>query len=531
MRDKCGIIRKVSITTAVILLSTLFSCVYFNTLYNARRIYNDAEYRRIEEERSLRSLENDYEKVVVKCSKILKNHPDSRWADDAAFLLGKTFFRMEDYSKSEKKFKEIIENWPDQQYAPLSRLWLARIFYAREEYQEALDYTDNFLEMYPKHKARFDVLMMAGDIKQAQGQNEEALEYYLGIVEEAEDDQMVEDAVLRAADMHYSLGQWTEAAEYYESILGKGISWETRQRVSLPLGRCYIELGRCVEAVDIYNELMEDVKQRREKAPILLGLARGYECMDSLQTAIDYYDDLMGKFPKSTFSAEASFFLGNLYHQKTDSLQKAKEYFGRVAREDPESEFATESLKRANSISRLIEFEEVEEGEETPEQRAKRNFYRAEIQLVQFDQFEKALENYQAIVDSFPGTEAARKSAYAVGWIYEKKLGQQEEAVRAYRRVIRDYPRHAQAAGALNRIEFMEGKEAAKNLQAYVDSVQAIPDTARAAPVKLPGDDARPVSSGADSLMAPPAGSDSTAAAPGDSSAAVPDSSETGRKQ
>jgi tetratricopeptide (TPR) repeat protein len=319
--------------------------------------------------------------------------------------------------------------------------------------------------------------MLAGDVEQELGDNEEALGYYMGIVEDAEDAEISETAVLRAADMFYSLKQWEKAAEYYDRILEKGITWETRQKVSLPLARCYTELGRCRDALDIYEQLLEKVKQRREKAPIILGQARGYECMDSLRRAIEHYEDLIGKFPKSSFSAEASYYLGNLYHQKTDSLHKAKEYFGKVSEEDPESEFASESLKKANSISRLIEFEAVEEGEETPEQRASRNFYKAEIQLVQFNQFEKALENYRAIVDSFPRTEAGRKSAYAIGWIYEHKLDQPGKAVSAYTRVARDYPRHAQASGALDRIEFIRGEKEAEELRSYVDSVRAVPDT------------------------------------------------------
>jgi len=525
------LIRKVYFTAAVLSLSALFSCVYFNTLYNARKLYNDAEYRRIEEERTLRSLENDYEQVVVKCSKILKNHPDSRWADDAAFLLGKTLFRLEKYTESEKKFMEIIENWPDQQYAPLSRFWLAKIYLRREEYQKALNYTDSFLEIFPEHSARFRVLMLAGDIRQELGQNEEALGYYLGIVEDAEDEEISENAVLRAADMHYSLKQWEQAAEYYESILVKGITWQRRLDVSLPLGRCYTEIGMCEKALEIHEQLLEQVKQRREKAPIILGLARGYECMDSLQRAIDYYEDLMGKFPKSSYSAEASYYLGNLYHQKTDSLHKAKEYFGRVAEEDPESRFASESLKKANSISRLIEFEKVKEGEATVEQKAKRKFYKAEIQLVQFDQVEKALKNYISIVDSFPETEAARKSAYAIGWIYERKLNEPEKAISAYRRAARNYPRHAQAAGALERIEFLGREDMAAELRAYVDSVQAVPDTGSVLPEEQPADSTAYQVSQADSLKEFTTAPDSVRVSGGDSSAAAVDSSVMRRKR
>jgi hypothetical protein len=184
---------------------------------------------------------------------------------------------------------------------------------------------------------------------------------------------------------------------------------------------------------------------------------------------------VIGKFPKTVFSAEACYRLGTLYHDKVDSLEKAKEYFSRVGQEAAESEFATEALKKANSIGRLIEFEKIEGGKATEKQKAEKLFYSAEIQLEQFGRVERALDNYSSLLDSFPRTEAAPRAAYAIGWIYSNKLEENDRALAAFRRVVKEYPRSPQATGALDYIEKLGGAGMRGPLKAYIDSVRAVP--------------------------------------------------------
>ena len=455
-------------------LGILSSCVYFNTFYNARSIYSDAEEKR-KRSNSSTGNKDEYQRVVVKCSKILQNHPDSRWADDAAFLLGKALFRQGKYKKAAKKFEEIIDNWSKGDYASLSLFWLGKICFMTEDYNKGLTYTTRFIKKYPEHKMRFRVMLLAGEIYLKLDQREEAIGFYSSVIQESDDDKIIAEAMRKCADLYFLFEQWEKAAGFYNRILRKGISWEKRYNVSLPLGECYSKLGRCREAIGLYDGLQKDVTERIEKAPILLGKAAGYVCMDSLEQAIELYEDIIGKFPKSLFSAKACYHGGMIYHGRLDSLEKAKEYFAKVGKEAPESEYATEALKKSNSIARLLELANVKEGEETEKQKAKRRFYSAELQLTQFGKTEEALRDYYAVLDSFPDMEASSKAAYAIGWIYQEKLKQEKKALAAYMETVRRFPRSAQALGAIEQIGYLGNEELKENLQIYVDSVRALP--------------------------------------------------------
>ena len=129
-----------SIFFIIILVS---HCAYFNTFFNAKKYFHDAEKQREERlkkekkqkqqgltaDQNQRGLNPDrpsaqesknYDLSIEKASKVLEFYPTSKYIDDALFLLGKCFFRKLDYQKAERKFIELRENFPNSEFIPES---------------------------------------------------------------------------------------------------------------------------------------------------------------------------------------------------------------------------------------------------------------------------------------------------------------------------------------------------------------------------------------------------------------------------
>ncbi len=465
------------------MLSFASSCIYFNTMYNARRLYSEAEEAREESIRtgtdSGRGLKTKYGEVIFKCSKILRDHPESSWVDDAIFLMGKALVRQEEYSKGIRKFQELLTNYPESEYVPHALFWLALAHFEKREYNQALVFTNRFLNNFADHEIRHQVIFLAGDINLELENNEEALKLYSTVSGEDASREILDEALLKSARLHYRFKDWQKAAESYEQLLRKGISWELRYDISLALGDCYSRTGRCEEARNIFDELLPDVPKVKDQGLVMLGQARAYECMDSLLTAIAKYREITGKFSHSTFSAEAYYRLGMIYHEKLDSLQSAEESFASVSREASSSEFAPLAMQKSRSIKKLIELEKSSGKGASEEQIAQARFSAAEIKLTRLDEVESAKNNYMAVIDSFPSTSFAPAASYAVAWIYQKKLGDAQKALEAYRATVLRYPRSQQARGAVAQIVRLGDEDSALMMQAYIDSAMA--DTAAAA--------------------------------------------------
>ena len=103
--------------------------------------------------------------MIEKCGKVIRDYPDSKWVDDAIFLMGQSLVRQGEYDKGIRKFIELTTNYPESKYVSRSMYWLAMANYDKGEYNQALLYTSRFLEAYPDDDQRFQVMFLAGDIK------------------------------------------------------------------------------------------------------------------------------------------------------------------------------------------------------------------------------------------------------------------------------------------------------------------------------------------------------------------------------
>jgi len=454
-----------------------FSCAYFNTLYNAKKLYKQAEDLRGKTTNE-REIRDKYKEVIKKCATLITTYPKSRYVPDAMFLMGKALVRQKEYDKAIRKFYELATNYPKSKYVPESVYWTALAYYEKGDYSQAFTYINRFLKDYPKERARSKVLLLAGDIARELERYDEALNYYGRLAEESSDKELVNGAISRSADLFFERGEWRKAASNYQRLLKKGISWKDRYDISLALGKCYISMGECEKALTLYNDLLAKVTSMKEKPPLKLGQASAYLCMDSLKTAIAMYEKVIREFPRSLYSAEAYYHVGTIYHEKLDSLEQAQKAFEMVTKEYASSEFAQVSLQKSNSIKKLIELEKTSGENRNRDKAAEKKFLSAEIQLTRLDNVEAAVKNYETVIDSFADTKFAPKAAFALAWIYENRMDDTTRATRMYERLVRLFPRSQQALGAIERLHSFGLDSLVVRLESLVDS--AIADTTSA---------------------------------------------------
>lgn len=98
---------------ALALALALGSCGYFNSLYNARRQFAQAE--RLRESGNLASARQDYVGSIEKAAKSYRKYPAGRWADDALYLIGRSRFRLAEYPAAKAAFLELLHRTSDSQ--------------------------------------------------------------------------------------------------------------------------------------------------------------------------------------------------------------------------------------------------------------------------------------------------------------------------------------------------------------------------------------------------------------------------------
>ena len=127
-------------TILIFLLAGVFSgCVYFNTVYNTKKLFHEAKKEREKRpgDEPTSTEITKYNQTIEKASKILELHPNSKYVDDAVLILGECFYHKKDFIKAKRKFEELTSYFQESEYFDVGRLWLARTNIKLEDYINA----------------------------------------------------------------------------------------------------------------------------------------------------------------------------------------------------------------------------------------------------------------------------------------------------------------------------------------------------------------------------------------------------------
>ena len=237
----------VIILAMMVWLLQITGCAYFNTYYNVKKKFNEAERdynsRRPAEQgsqqqgtpaqpgsgqpRPQQNVPTDkYRKVIETASKLLEYHPKSRWIDDALLLMGISYFRMGDLARAERKFTELITIFPNSKFVGDATIWKARALLEQGKHQDA---TDLLSRMAPELKER-----------RQRGQAE-----------------------LLLAKTEMEAKHWDEAVVHFriaDELLGSG---EERWEAAQLQGVCLFEQGKYAEAEDAFSRVARNSRVLR----------------------------------------------------------------------------------------------------------------------------------------------------------------------------------------------------------------------------------------------------------------------------
>jgi len=405
-------------------LALVTSCAYFNTFYNAQGCYRDGV--KLKAANQSTQAKAKFEKAIEKSALVLKRWPRSRWADDALFLIGLSYYQQGAYSKATRHFDQLSLAFPgsglvpdaqlhyglsllaDEQYGPARvRLYevrtmhrrladvaafaLARSFLDRDEPELAIDSLARFYERYPKSPHRREAVKLLADACLNLGRFAEAEEWYGRYVRLAQDPKERALARLRIAACRYELGRYGEAVQQVQDLLGR--YGELDDEANLVLGKSHDQSGRPNDAIAAWARV------------------RGL----------------------NDRGAEANFRIGRHYEELGD-FEKARAYYDTSRLRRVDSDYGVLAVKR---LSLLDAFTQQQAGKREPAEAA---FLLAEVHNLNLGDYDGAMDLYQQVYDSFPDTEWAAKGLFARAWILRNVKHDTAATEPLLRKVIAEFP-------------------------------------------------------------------------------------------
>ncbi|MEE8578169.1 MAG: tetratricopeptide repeat protein [candidate division Zixibacteria bacterium] len=423
----------------IVVLLTLVSvfaggCVYYNTFFNARKAFNDAEKtRKAGRLRGARINVSLYETAIVKSLKIVKDYPNSSYYDDALFVLGVSYYYTKKYVSSERRLRELLANYPESGYAEEGELYLAKAKLELKDEKEAMVIFEKIFRTDFSASYKAEAALALGDYHFRAGNLEQSRQYFSALRDSLGNEDEKRLAQRMVSDSYFESYQFRDALGAYLQILGMEPGNDDRYHALYHSARASFRLMQIERGLDYLKTLAEDEIYFDSLSAIRLLMAEGYEYDDDLAHAEDMYHEVLDNSMEPEKRAFAAYRLGLTYQFDYDDLPRAKEYYDQAVEFKRSSEYGRDALKRSSSIGKIETFtitfqKDSSTTREMVDEAARTQYQLAELYWLELNKLDSAIAEMRYVVDSFPSSSIAPKAMIALAEMLRDHKGDTAQA-------------------------------------------------------------------------------------------------------
>ena len=339
----------------MVLLFVFSSCAYFNTFYNARQYFEQAEKQRLEKagESIPPGAIDAYGKVIDKSQYVIDKYPDSKLVKEAFLLIGMSRFHRKEYRIAETVFKQYVETYADD--VDQAEYWLALCKWKLGKPQPALDVLQSMLETATDKNFISSIYLSKAEINLDIDNSKLALEYLVLAAETNKDRDERGQIYYRIAELAYNAEDYEQALSANTEVVKNSTSKKRKEEANLQIVRIHRLLGNWDTVKDLIKSMLLDETFKTIHGDLDLELVKLYQMDGLMEEAITRIESIKEDYKNSKTSAEAYYIHGEIALYDYWNLDDAKKYFEWVTREYRQSIYTSTANLRAKEITKYQE--------------------------------------------------------------------------------------------------------------------------------------------------------------------------------
>ncbi len=438
---------KYKTTFLLLFLATLIvtsGCgVYFNTFFNAKKYFGAAEKAR-KNHPTGNAGSGEYQKAIDKALKVVENHPNSKYYDDAVFILAVSYFHTRQFSRSERRFRELLANYPDLKDIRVASLYLAKAKLELGDIEDAMTLFGEIFEAEYDKSFKAEAAMALGRFHFDEKSYESSRRYFLAVRDSLGEDEQKLEAQIYIADGFYDMFKFRDALGAYLQVLGMDPDKHQTYHAKYRSAICSYRLQRIGDGLAYLDELIEDELYYDSLGALRLTVAQGYELDDDLLQAEEAYAEVATTTENRKLASRAYYRLGLIYQFDYDELGRAKEYYDLAVQSNRATEESKDALQRSSDIGKLDTFArstlDSNATEGAIDDAAYTQYLLSELYWFKLNKPDSAIIEMQYLVDSFPTSFYAPKGVIALAEMVREEEGDEVRADSLLRSVLTSYP-------------------------------------------------------------------------------------------
>ncbi|MDB5047848.1 MAG: hypothetical protein JWO30_919 [Fibrobacteres bacterium] len=439
-----------SLLPLVSLVSLLLGgCVYFNTYYNADKAYSQA--MRLREKRIDKNPEDTLlvspeeklklERAIAKSSKVLELYPEKKkYQPKALFLIGESYLALGEYSKAILKYEELARFYPDAREMPTADFHHAKCLFLNGQYLAARPALEKVINSSPSPDFRVEAMAYLAKLELENNSPEAALDLYEKLLkDQARTPEARATAHFEAAKLAFGLKQWQRARGHAKDQDIKSLPTKLRYRCGMLAAECLYNLGKVSDGIGELEGMKKNRLYFASVPEIDLKLAQGFFLLNKPEKAVELLSGIPKSAPKTAYSAEAFYRLGDHELRDLKNEKQAKVFFDSAAAAGSLFEYGQLAAERAAALARLADLRRSTDT--TAKETHYRDFMIAELFLFRLETVDSALGHLDKIVqDPRQDSSHTMRAAYARAFIQEEFKQSKPIGDSLYRFVLEKYP-------------------------------------------------------------------------------------------
>ncbi|MCF7807166.1 MAG: tetratricopeptide repeat protein [Candidatus Marinimicrobia bacterium] len=351
--------RKLSILISIGLIMGINSCSYYNTFYNAEQYYAEAQKltRDNQQEDISREEMRLYSKSIEKSRKLLSKYPESKYRDDAQFLIAKSYYFKEEFTTAKSNFEKLALEYSNSPHTEEVPLWLGRCLVQLGDLEMGRHEASRILRRGASRELKADALLMMGEIAVKQDSFMLAEKY-------------LEEAIVTSPDGYtkasarFQLGQIRESQKHYEGALEayRGVSrYDPSESMKIEAiirqTNMLKVLGRNEEAIELIQDMLGSDRFVDVRGQLEIELGKLYRSLGEYDLAISRLSAVVENYNRKEEAATANFFLGELYLLDLREYAAAREAYSDIRKQFTRSEYGEMGAKRLKQLDRYEEIQ------------------------------------------------------------------------------------------------------------------------------------------------------------------------------
>jgi soluble lytic murein transglycosylase len=264
--------------------------------------------------------------------KLIRNYPDSIWAENANLEYADVFYIKEDYLTAENEYKNFLTTFPNSSYVSYCLFQLA---VCQEKNGEKTLASENYKEIWLKYPLS-EYSEIAWDSLNRLSE-EGSIEPFIPTANQ----------IYSRGEIFFSIYHYNSALDEFNKILQgdylNSLSQELYSKTLFKKGMCYFNLGDYNQSKNYLIQSYQKSSSGSVADDSLYYLGRSLTNLNQDADAISYYQKLVELFPGSNFSDDALYRTGRIYSLKKD-FNNAAIYFQKVSASYPNGDKLPDAL-------------------------------------------------------------------------------------------------------------------------------------------------------------------------------------------